>query len=75
MKSNIKKEFIRMELADYLENIARQLRSGTDDTEGRQWSVPQTFEARIKHKEKNAALKPSSNGAGRLWQIMTLPRE
>ncbi len=48
MKSEIKKEFRRLELADHLEKIARQLRSGTFDTEGRQWSIPDTFEARIK---------------------------
>ena len=46
-----------MELADYLEKIAQQLRSGTFDTEGKQWSVPETFEARIKHKEKKGRIE------------------
>jgi XXXCH domain-containing protein len=57
MKNKIEKEFNRMELADYLEKIAQQLRSGTFDTEGKQWSVPETFEARIKHKEKKGRIE------------------
>jgi hypothetical protein len=52
MKSKIKKEFSRLELADHLEKTARQLCSGAFDTGGRQWSVPETFEAGIKHKKK-----------------------
>jgi len=57
MKSKTKKEFNRLELADHLEKIARQLRSGTFDAEGRQWSVPEHFEARIKHKEKKGRIE------------------
>jgi XXXCH domain-containing protein len=57
MKNIIEKEFNRMELADYLEKIARQLRSGTFNTEGKQWSVPETFDARIKHKEKKGRIE------------------
>ncbi|CAB1056471.1 hypothetical protein D1BOALGB6SA_1208 [Olavius sp. associated proteobacterium Delta 1] len=57
MKSKVEKEFTRLELADHLEKIARQLRSGTFDTEGKQWSVPETFEARIKHKEKKGRIE------------------
>ena len=57
MKSTIKKEFNRLELADHLEKIARQLRSGTFDIEGGQWSVPDTVEARIKHKEKKGRIE------------------
>lgn len=57
MRNKIKKEFNRLELADHLEKIARQLRSGTFDTDGRQWSVPETFEARIKHKEKKGRIE------------------
>ena len=57
MKSKIKKEFNRLELADHLEKIARQLRSGTFDAEGRQWSVPETFEAGIKHREKKGRIE------------------
>jgi XXXCH domain-containing protein len=57
MKSKVEKEFNRMELADYLEKIAQQLRSGKFEAEGRQWSVPETFEARIKHKEKKGRIE------------------
>ena len=57
MKSKIKKEFNRLELADHLEKIARQLRSGTFDAEGRQWSVPENVEAGIKLKEKKGRIE------------------
>ena len=57
MKSKIKKEFNRLELADQLEKLARQLRSGTFDAEGRQWTVPEAFEAKIKHKEKKGRIE------------------
>ena len=46
-----------MELALQLEKIAEQLRSGKFETEGRQWSVPETFAAEIKHKEKKGRIK------------------
>jgi XXXCH domain-containing protein len=57
MKSKIKKRFSRLELADQLEKLARQLRSGTFDAEGRQWSVPEAVEAQIKHKEKKGRIE------------------
>ena len=57
MKSKIKKEFNRLELAEQLEKIAQQLRGGTYDTEGRQWTVPEVLEAKIKHKEKKGRIE------------------
>ena len=57
MKNNIEKEFNRLELADYLEKIADHLRSGKFEAEGRLWSVPESFEARIKHKEKKGRIE------------------
>ena len=57
MKGKIEKEFSRVELADYLEKIARQLRSGTYEAEGGKWSVPENFRARIKHKEKKGRIE------------------
>jgi len=57
MKNKIRKEFSRLELADHLESIARQLRSGTFDAEGKQWSVPDSLHARIKHKEKKGRIE------------------
>jgi XXXCH domain-containing protein len=57
MKTKIEKEFNRLELADYLESLARHLRSGTFEAEGRQWSVPDAVEAKIKHKEKKGRIE------------------
>ncbi len=57
MKNKIKKEFNRLELADYLEQIAAQLRSGLFETEGRQWTIPEKFNAKIKHKEKKGRIQ------------------
>jgi len=57
MKSKTEKEFNRVELADYLEKIARHLRSGKFEAEGRQWSVPENFEAMIRHKEKKGRIE------------------
>jgi len=57
MKSKIEKDFNRVELAEYLEKIAGELRSGTIEAEGRQWSIPETIAARIKHKEKKGRIE------------------
>lgn len=57
MKNKIEKEFNRLELADHLEKIAGQLRSGIFETEGRQWSIPEKFDAEIKHKEKKGRIE------------------
>lgn len=57
MKNKIEKEFNRLELADYLENLARHLRNGKFEAGGRQWSVPDAFEAKIKHREKKGRIE------------------
>ena len=57
MKSKIEKEFNRVELAEYLEKIAGELRSGTIEAQGRQWSIPETIAARIKHREKKGRIE------------------
>jgi XXXCH domain-containing protein len=57
MKSKIEKAFKRMELADYLEKIAGELRSGTLEADGRQWSIPESIDAKIKHKEKKGRIE------------------
>ena len=59
MKKKIEKEFTRAELADYLQKLAEQLRSGSFESDDRNWSVPDQLTAKIKHKEKKGALKPS----------------
>ena len=57
MKSKIEKKFNRLELADYLEKIAGELRLGTVAAEGRQWSIPEEIEAKVKHKEKKGRIE------------------
>ena len=57
MKNKIKKEFTRDELADYLQNLADQLRSGRFNAGDREWSVPSQLIAQIKHKEKKGRIK------------------
>jgi XXXCH domain-containing protein len=57
MKSKIEKKFNRLELAEYLEEIAGELRSGTIEAEGRQWSIPESIATKIKHKEKKGRIE------------------
>jgi XXXCH domain-containing protein len=57
MKNKIEKKFNRLELADYLEKIADELRSGTIETDGRQWSIPESIQAKVKHKEKKGRIE------------------
>jgi XXXCH domain-containing protein len=57
MKSKIEKAFKRMELADYLEKIAGEIRSGTLEADGRQWSIPESIDAKIKHREKKGRIE------------------
>jgi XXXCH domain-containing protein len=57
MRHKMEKKFSRRELADYLESLARHLRSGTFEAEGRQWSVPDAVEAKIKHSEKKGRIE------------------
>jgi XXXCH domain-containing protein len=82
VKNKIEKEFDRLELAEHLEKIAAQLRRGTFDVDGRQWTIPQAFAAKIKHKEKKGRIEtklkwrwstladydPSSREAVARWQ-------
>ena len=57
MKNKIEKAFNRLELADYLEKIAGELRSGTLEADDRQWSIPESIDAKIKHKEKKGRIE------------------
>jgi XXXCH domain-containing protein len=57
MKIKIEKKFNRLELADYLEKIAGELRSGTIEAGGRRWSIPESIRARVKHKEKKGRIE------------------
>jgi len=57
MKNKIEKEFTRAELADYLQKLAEQLRSGGIESDGRNWSVPDQLTAKITHKEKKGRIE------------------
>lgn len=57
MKKKIEKEFTRAELADYLQKLAEQLRSGSFESDDRNWSVPDQLTAKIKHKEKKGRIE------------------
>lgn len=52
MKKKIEKEVRPEEMADYLKEIAEQLKSGELEVNGRRWSVPEKLDAKIKHQEK-----------------------
>ena len=52
MKNKIEKVISPQELAEQLEQIAAALKRGFVEVGGRQWSVPDKLDAKIKHKEK-----------------------
>jgi XXXCH domain-containing protein len=52
MEDKIEREFRRQELADFLENLARQVRSGSFQVQGTQREVPERLETKIELKEK-----------------------
>jgi len=56
MKNKIKKEMQRQELADYLEQLAEALRKGDFETGEHRWSIPDTLQAKISHKEKKGRI-------------------
>lgn len=51
------KKVDRLELADQLEKIAAQLRSGTFEVRGRRWTIPDALRAEIRHKEKKGRIE------------------
>jgi XXXCH domain-containing protein len=52
----VDKSFDRQELADYLEDLSRQLRRGTLDAAGHNWLVPVRLTAKIHFKEEDGYL-------------------
>ena len=56
MGDKTEKKFGRLELADYLETLGRQLRNGTLEADGRTWTVPENIETRIQFKEKKGRI-------------------
>ncbi len=57
MKDKIEKEFSRLEFADYLQSLADQFREGTISLEKADWTVPETFGAKIQVKEKKGRIE------------------
>lgn len=56
MGKKIERGFLREELADYLENLAQQLRSSSFEVEGTQRGVPDHLETKIEVKEKKGCV-------------------
>ena len=67
MGDRIEKKIGRLELADYLETLSNQLRSGTLEADGRTWTVPENIEAKIQFKEKKGRIVTKLN-----WRWATL---
>jgi XXXCH domain-containing protein len=57
MGHKIEKKIDRLGLADQLEKIAAQLRSGTFEVRGRRWTIPDALRAEIRHKEKKGRIE------------------
>jgi XXXCH domain-containing protein len=51
------RKFGRLELADYLGEMSRQLREGRLEAEGRTWTVPDEVEVKLELKEKHGRLQ------------------
>jgi XXXCH domain-containing protein len=56
MEEKIERGFERHKLADYLEDLAQQLRSGSFEVEGKNWGVPEELDTKIEIKEKNGSV-------------------
>jgi XXXCH domain-containing protein len=57
MENKAKKCLNRLEMADYLQSLSEQLRQGSLEAEGRQWTVPEEIWNEIKLKEKKGYIK------------------
>ena len=56
MKDKVERGFRRRELADYLEKLAQQLRSGSFAVEGKNWGVPEQLDTKIEINEKKGCI-------------------
>lgn len=61
MADKIEKEFNREGFADYLENLAEQLRAGKISSAKADWSVPEELGAKIQLKEKKGRIELKIN--------------
>jgi XXXCH domain-containing protein len=50
------KRLSRTKLADYLEDLSRQLRIGRLEAEGRTWTIPKSLDTKIQFKEKKGRI-------------------
>lgn len=57
MKEKLEQSLSREELAQQLESLAAQLRSGTLGVEGTRWALPDDFELRVALKEKRGQIR------------------
>jgi XXXCH domain-containing protein len=57
MKKKEEKCLPRLELANYLQSLSEQLRKGSLESEGRQWTVSEKVWSEIKLKEKKGFIK------------------
>jgi XXXCH domain-containing protein len=56
MSDKKEKKLSRSRLADYLEDLSRQLRSGKLEAEGRTWTIPKSLDTKIQFKEKKGRI-------------------
>lgn len=56
MTDKIERSFKRLELADFLEGLAQQLRSGSFEVEGKNWGVPEHLHTKIEIREKKGCV-------------------
>jgi XXXCH domain-containing protein len=56
MEDKIERGFKRLELADFLEHLAKQLRSGSFEVEGKNWGVPEHLDTKIEIREKKGCV-------------------
>jgi XXXCH domain-containing protein len=56
MGEKTERTLTRLELADYLQNLSKQLRRGALEAQGRQWTVPDELDVRVEFKEKKGHL-------------------
>jgi XXXCH domain-containing protein len=56
MEDKVERDFQRQELADYLENLAQQLRTGSFKVEGKPWGVPERLNTKIEIQEKKGCI-------------------
>jgi XXXCH domain-containing protein len=61
MADKIEKKFGRIEFADYLGNMAEQIRAGKLSSEKGMWTVPESFGAKIQLKEKKGRIELKLN--------------